>query len=283
MPCAICGSTRRGRTTELGDVVCDGHPRFEICQFCLRPTSPGHVACRKCLRTTRRTETLDNVRMRTLDWYTRTIGDHSLSSVSVHSVGEPALNSMVHGMTQWQTDGSFVESKISLYDGLPEVSLMSTLVHEYAHIVLVCDPLDFTFSPQGDELTSEECEGFCELMAYQYLGEEMGPEGARVQRRLLENGILTYSNGLKMMLRRWSVTKDLPRFISELTGRPIRRPDSSGRIPRPPVSVPVLPKDTIVKTGNTRIPIDWRDGGTREPRPTKPSPVTREPIDWRHP
>ena len=282
MPCAICGSTRRGLVTELGDVVCDGHSYFEFCHWCLRPVGTGHGFCRMCSKSTRRGRSFDDLRQRTLEWCTRTIGDHSLSTVPVFLVSEPALNSLVHGMTQWQTDGFFVQSNVSLFDGLPEVSLMSTLVHEYAHIVLFCDPLDFTFSPLGDELSNEECEGFCELMAYQFLGEEMGSEGARVQRRLLENGNLTYSDGLKMMLRRWSTTKDLPRLISDLTGRPIRRPDSSGQKSRPPVAMPVIPKDTIVKTGNTRVPIDWRDGWTREPPPKTPSPMTREPIDWRH-
>lgn len=281
MTCALCGSDLRGRRNEFGDVVCLRHSSFGICMYCLRPIASDISDCTVCTKAKRKGKSTEDLRLLVLDWYTRTVGPHSLASVPVAIVGEPLLDHFVHGMTSWQTDGSWVESKISLFDGLPEVSLASTLVHEYAHVVLTCDPLDFTFSPASQGLTDEECEGFCELMAHTFLGEVMGSEGARVQRRMLENGILVYSNGLKAMLRRVAKSGDLPLLVSQLTGRPIRRPDPTGRVTGVPVSMPKLPENTIVKSGDTRPPIHWREGFTPEPALPPVPEMVRKPIDWR--
>ena len=278
MNCIICGAPRASYVTADGEGICDRHSSYSWCQSCLRPIERG-VYCASCNSTANHSvKSVEKIREQVLDWYTRMIGAHSLDSIPVELSGKPDLDYTTMGMTVWRTDGKHLDSSIFLFESLSADVLRSTLVHEYAHVVLLCDPLDFRFS--GDSLTSIESEGFCEFMAYSFLGEPFIANTARQRKRLLSNEMLVYSDGLRMMLDRVGSQPDIPQLVGELTGRPIRRPAPAADRIRRAIPIPPIAPDSVVKQGTTRPLIEWRDHIKYPPIPPAPHKPERQQIKW---
>ena len=278
MNCVICGAPRAAYVSADGEGICARHSSYSLCQSCIRPIERG-VYCTPCRSTAKHSvKSVEKIRVQVLDWYSRMIGDHSLDSVPVELVGKPHLDYSTTGMTVWRTDGIHLDASIFLFESLSADVLRSTLVHEYAHVVLLCDPLDFRFS--GDSLTPIESEGFCEFMAYTFLGESFIANAERQRKRLLSNEMLVYSNGLRMMLGRAGSQPDIPQLVVDLTGRPIRRPTRTIDRIRRAIPIPPIAPDSVVKQGTTRPLIEWRDDTNYPPVPPAPPKPERQQIEW---
>ena len=225
--CLVCGALLLGRyhINEWGDEWCESHPSPASCTWCGRMSDltldSGRYRCATCRATgVDGAAELAVLRPKVLEFVAGQVGPHALDRVPVAITGGTLTThgSRRIGRTHTTYDADGASSRISLSPGMPGVLAGAVLAHEYGHVVLAVDPA--TLTPRTDprlDLPTEE--GFCEVLAWQWLTGNTDPDAAFHRRNIERSPDPVYGDGFRSARARLEVVGSVRALLDELRPR----------------------------------------------------------------
>lgn len=289
--CQLCRVPISGSYIQspFGDSVCTQHGDPGQCGSCMRFLSNGEAYCAKCLQTViRDTRQMKSCVNSVLTWLDSLLGKNGLAGIRTSVGTDDQFTSQCLGFTAWTSNGRTVDSRIFIRSGMPAIHCEQVLVHEYGHVLLVADPVDFGFTGGLDASQAVEEEGFCELLSYLYISQVGHPDRDRKLHAIRENSTPIYGEGFRRLWNRFEELGSLLAVRSELLSKSVTPyptygiPTPSGlsdpsRDPRFPVSI--TPDGGIRIDGGSHRPTIVIDLAPAQPRnPIQPD--SRPVIKW---
>jgi hypothetical protein len=214
-------------------------------------------------------------------WTELQFGAHKLSaSTFVHGGLPPdpqAISSL--GRTEVRSSGRQTEIKILTVAGLPNFALGAILAHEVGHALLLLDEKTLHLRQQWptDDLIVE---GFCEVVASQWLESRQDP-----QSRILRNGMETnptpiYGDGFRVMHKQFLRYGSLSQFRDSLVGLSV--PDGGfqqiDETPIPANERPVISISPVAVPNRLSTSSDELSTVTIQPTIDKHRPIIQMPL-----
>jgi hypothetical protein len=190
-----------------------------------------------------------------INWLTSHIGPNQLDRVPLNLVGPGKFSGGQYAETAWRAVNTKFSAEITLLEGIPPLNAQETLANEFAHVLLVVDPVTWEFSGKH-HLTPLEEEGFCEVIRALWI-DHIGGANRDNRRTLLEvNTVDVYRLGFFAMWSRYQRLQNIEAFIQDTLGRQTSAPSF-------PVVQPSAPRIRINTLNPTAFPS----------RPRSPIPV----------
>jgi len=181
-----------------------------------------------------------------INWLTSHIGPNQLDRVPINLVGPGKFSGGQYAETAWRAVNTKFSAEIRLLDGIPPLNAQEALAHEFAHVLLVVDPVTWEFSG-NHRLTPLEEEGFCEVIRALWI-DHVGGAHRDNRRTLLENNTVdVYRLGFFEMWSRYQRVRNIAAFLQETLGNPVAPVHS-------PVPTPATPRIRISTTTTAASP-----------------------------
>jgi hypothetical protein len=241
--CSLCQSPISGlyTYTPLGEAFCSSHTQGGMCRWCGRAALLQDQKCIPC--TTSGLWTAADLRPYStpvINWLTSHIGPNQLDRVPINLVGPSKFSGGQYAETAWRAVNTNFSAEIRLLDGIPPLNAQEALAHEFAHVLLVVDPVTWEFSGNHG-LTPLEEEGFCEVIRALWI-DHVGGAHRDNRRTLLENNTVdVYRLGFFEMWSRYQRVRNIAAFLQETLGNPVAPVHS-------PVPTPATPRIRISTT-----------------------------------
>jgi len=286
--CQLCRMAITGSYIQspFGDSVCTRHGDPSQCANCLRFSSTREPYCGRCLQTAvHDTQQMRSSVSSVLKWLGSLLGNNGLSSIPTMVGTDDQFTAQCLGFTAWTSDGRTVDSKIFIRSGMPTIQCEQVLAHEYGHVLLVADPVNFGFTGGLDASQAVEEEGFCELLSYLYISQVSHPDRDRKLHAIRENTTPIYGEGFRRLWNRFEELGSLLAVRSELLSKSVTPyptygiPTPSGlgdpnQSPRFPIST--TPDGGILIDGGSHRPTIIIDRGS--PKPRDPVQAESRPV-----
>ena len=221
--CALCNHQISGlyTYTPLGELFCQSHTQAGMCRWCERVAVLQDQRCSPC--TTSGLWTAAAIRPYStpvINWLTSHIGPNQLDRVPLNLVGPGKFSGGQYAETAWRAVNTKFSAEIRLLEGIPPINAQEALAHEFAHILLVVDPVTWEFLG-NHQLTPLEEEGFCEVIRALWI-DHVGGAHRDNRRTLLEkNTVDVYRLGFFEMWSRYQKVRNIAAFVQETLGRPV--------------------------------------------------------------
>ena len=205
-----------------------------MCRWCGRVAILKDQECGRCSTTgLRNAVAIRPYSTPVINWLNSQIGPNQLDRIPIYLLPAGEFSSVQYAETFWQAVNTDFSAEINLLEGIPPINAQEALAHEFAHVLLVVDPITWKFSGHH-QLTPQEEEGFCEVIRALWI-DHVGGANRDNRRTLLEtNTIDTYRLGFFEMWSRYQRVNKIETFIQETLGQQRLPPDFP--IPQPTAS-----------------------------------------------
>lgn len=203
MRCSICRRVLlAGHSFADGRVVCDTDVRRPGCTFCGFPAThrlDEYLYCDECRGRAVVDETGVAFLTRAVEasmrrhniWLAKAV-PVQLETLATQKAAR-AYDPHVWGRTRFTSGVRGSTTSIEIRFGLPQEIMLSTIAHEYGHVLL--------FANRRFSLSAELTEGFCEYLAHETLADHSLTPAAHRYRQQMVIRKDVYGNGLRTMLR----------------------------------------------------------------------------------
>ena len=221
--CSLCQSPISGlyTYTPLGEAFCSSHSQAGMCRWCGCVAVLQDQKCNPCAATGLWTAAaIRPYSTPVINWLTSHIGPNQLDRVPLNLVGPGKFSGGQYAETAWRAVNTKFSAEIRLLEGIPPLNAQEALAHEFAHILLVVDPVTWEFLG-NHHLTPLEEEGFCEVIRALWI-DHIGGANRDNRRTLLEkNTVDVYRLGFFEMWSRYQRVRNIDAFLQETLGRPV--------------------------------------------------------------
>ena len=270
--CSLCQLPISGlyTYTPLGEAFCRSHTQAGMCRWCGRVATLHNRECSPC--TTSGLWTSAAIRPYSslvIDWLTSHIGPNQLDRVPINLVGPDKFSGGQYAETAWRAVNTNFSAEIRLLEGIPPINAQEALAHEFAHVLLVVNPVTWEFLGHH-QLTPLEEEGFCEVIRALWIDHVGG--GSRNNRRtLLEtNTVDVYRLGFFEMWSRYQRVHNIAAFLQETLGRPVVPAPSQVVTPATPrIRISTITSTVTANSSRASIPVVTQGRGHRPMIPIK--------------
>ena len=247
--CSLCLHPITGlyTYTPLGEAFCSSHTQAGMCRWCGRVAVLQGQICSPCTPTGLSTAAaIRPYSTPVINWLTSHIGPNQLDRVPLNLVGPGKFSGGQYAETAWRAVNTKFSAEIRLLEGIPPTNAQEALAHEFAHILLVVDPVTWEFLG-NHHLTPLEEEGFCEVIRALWI-DHVGGAHRDNRRTLLEkNTVDVYRLGFFEMWSRYQRVRNIAAFVHETLGRPVTPTPSR-------IVTPVTPRIRISTTTTAASP-----------------------------
>jgi len=204
-----------------------------------------------------------------IDWLTSQIGPNQLDRVPINLRQAGNFSTLQYAETAWRAVNTKFSAEIRLLEGIPPINAQEALAHEFAHILLVVDPVTWEFLG-NHQLTPLEEEGFCEVIRALWI-DHVGGANRDSRRTLLEaNTVDVYRLGFFEMWSRYQRVQNIAAFLQETLGGASARPYSRVITPvAPRIRISTIPSSNSPNSSRASIPIVTQGRGHRPMIPIK--------------
>jgi hypothetical protein len=270
--CSLCHLPISGlyTSTPLGEVFCSSHTQAGMCRWCGQVAVLQDQKCIPC--TTSGLWTAVAARpysIPVINWLSSHIGPNQLDRVPINLVGPGKFSGGQYAETAWRAVNTNFSAEIRLLEGIPPINAQEALAHEFAHILLVVDPVTWEFLG-NHQLTPLEEEGFCEVIRALWI-DHIGGAKRDSRRTLLEkNTIDVYRLGFFEMWSRYQRVRNIAAFLQETLGRPVLPAHSQVVTPATPrIRISTITSTVTPNSSRASIPVVTQGRGHRPMIPIK--------------